>query len=291
MKHIACPHCGSTNTIETAGQRYCADCGQPVNGPKEVVKEAEKPSEKPKSAAVAEIAPRRPSRPSAPPLNLKAIEKNRSAKAKAKPTGADVLDLRKPASKPVAKRPVAAPVAKKPMEEPNPFEETPKREAPKRKDLVMPRRLVIALGWLYTILLVAGWFWYLTSVSQTFMLTLAGVGASLVLYVLLMAVAMRSSKRKGKVFVTIIRELGLDIVLLASVAGVLAANYAILSSTGLGDSRYALAALLNLVAVYLWTILIGVRWLVGTNGVSIKRALGFALRNFGRVSQSLLLIR
>jgi transcription initiation factor TFIIIB Brf1 subunit/transcription initiation factor TFIIB len=120
MSQTACPHCGSTNSIETAGQRYCADCGQlisekkkatakdvkkdtPKKIEKQIDKKAEKKTEaKPKPHAVSQNAPAKP-RPAAPPLNLKAIEDARKAPAPsvARP---GVLDLKNTAHKPAPTR-------------------------------------------------------------------------------------------------------------------------------------------------------------------------------------------
>ncbi len=119
MSQTACPHCGSTNSIETAGQRYCADCGQlihekkkaadkqvKVEAPKKVEKKAEKKSSgKPAGTVVAQKAPTKP-HPSAPPLNLKAIEHARKAPVAAAP---GVLDLKNPTAKPV---PTKAPIGR-----------------------------------------------------------------------------------------------------------------------------------------------------------------------------------
>lgn len=99
MSQTACTHCGSTNSIKTAGKSYCADCGQLITAKKEIKKEEPKPK------AHAQKAPAsKPRKPAAPPLNLKVIEESRSPKAKAK-AAPGVLDLTgskpKPARKPI----------------------------------------------------------------------------------------------------------------------------------------------------------------------------------------------
>ena len=124
MSQTACPHCGSTNSIETAGQRYCADCGQLIqekpkaekvpkkeSPKKETPKKAEK--QKPDAKPVAQAAPSKP-RKTAPPLNLKAIEDARKPKVSAAAPG--VLDLKNNVPKPaITKAPVGkhVPPAKK----------------------------------------------------------------------------------------------------------------------------------------------------------------------------------
>lgn len=123
MSQTACPHCGSTNSIETAGQRYCADCGQLITdkkkpAEKEVKKVApkkteKKSAEKAKTPVIAQKAPAKP-HPSAPPLNLKAIEDARKTPAAIAP---GVLDLKNSKPQPTAKKaPVGrhVPPAKKP---------------------------------------------------------------------------------------------------------------------------------------------------------------------------------
>ena len=97
MSHSACPHCASTNSIETAGQRYCADCGQLIGAKKEVKK-------KPQPKVIAQKAPAKP-RVSAPPLNLKAIEQSRVA-AKKRTASTPALDLRTTKPKPIIKKPI-----------------------------------------------------------------------------------------------------------------------------------------------------------------------------------------
>jgi len=96
MSQTACPHCGSTNSIETAGQRYCADCGQLISDNKTTHKNDKKvdkkPTEKPKTPVISQKAPAKP-RKTAPPLNLKAIEDARSPKTKAV-AAPGVLDLK-----------------------------------------------------------------------------------------------------------------------------------------------------------------------------------------------------
>lgn len=129
MSQTACPHCGSTNSIETAGQRYCADCGQLISDKKDATKkvgskreskkEVGKVEEKGKAPVVAHKAPSKP-RKSAPPLNLKAIEDARSPKAKAVATPG-VLDLKNATPKaPAVKAPVGrhVPPSKKSTEIP-----------------------------------------------------------------------------------------------------------------------------------------------------------------------------
>lgn len=97
MSQTACPHCGSTNSIQTAGQRYCADCGQIIGAKKEV--------KNPESKAVQQKAPLGKSRRQTPPLNLKAIEDFR--KPQAPVAGPGVLDLKNTAHKPPSvKKPV-----------------------------------------------------------------------------------------------------------------------------------------------------------------------------------------
>jgi len=89
MSHTACPHCGSTNSIETAGQRYCADCGQLIhtkNDDKKADKKEEQKEETKQSVnksihkAVVHKAPAAKPRKIAPPLNLKVIEESRNPK-------------------------------------------------------------------------------------------------------------------------------------------------------------------------------------------------------------------
>lgn len=104
MSHNVCPHCESTNSIETAGQRYCADCGQLLSDKKVVTKPEKKKASKPKVAAIAQKAPSKPRR-SAPPLNLKAIDESRSARTTAA-SRSSALDLRQPKPKPVIKKPI-----------------------------------------------------------------------------------------------------------------------------------------------------------------------------------------
>lgn len=118
MSQIACPHCGSTNSIEIAGQRYCADCGQLItakkdkdNHAKPVTKKLEKKSE---AKTVAQKAPVGKPKNVAPPLNLKAIEESRSPRVViAKKPGA--LDLRAATPKPAVKKSVGRHVPPKPV--------------------------------------------------------------------------------------------------------------------------------------------------------------------------------
>lgn len=121
MSQTACPHCGSTNSIETAGQRYCADCGQLITVKKEAKPEkvaekkvATKADKKPAVKAVAQKAPVAKPKKTVPALNLKAIEEARSPKAIiAKKPGA--LDLRGATPKPAVKRSVGRHVPPKPQ--------------------------------------------------------------------------------------------------------------------------------------------------------------------------------
>ena len=113
MSQITCPHCESTNNLKTAGQLYCADCGQLIDDkpPKAVAHKA--PIVKSKST----VKPK----PSAPPLNLKAIEEARTGKtattAKPKP---GVLDLKNAQPKAPAKKTIGRHVPPKPVTEPTP---------------------------------------------------------------------------------------------------------------------------------------------------------------------------
>ena len=117
MSQIACPHCGSTNSIETAGQRYCADCGQLISAkkPSKEVKKVEKKVEnKPEPKTVAQKAPATKPKKAAPPLNLKAIEESRSPRSAAT-TKPGALDLRTTTPKPAVKRSVGRHVPPKPV--------------------------------------------------------------------------------------------------------------------------------------------------------------------------------
>lgn len=110
MSQTTCSHCGSTNSIETAGQRYCADCGQLITA-KKVDK---KPEKKPEVKSVAQKAPVAKPKKTAPPLNLKAIEESRSPKVNAaKKPGA--LDLRTAVPKLAVKKQVGRHVPPKPV--------------------------------------------------------------------------------------------------------------------------------------------------------------------------------
>ena len=112
MSQTACPHCGSTNSIETAGQRYCADCGQLITAKKEtkaatvkVGKKAEKHKKDEELKPVSHQAPTAKPQRMAPPLNLKAIEQSRKPQASVVKLG--VLDLKNTTHKPAAiKKPV-----------------------------------------------------------------------------------------------------------------------------------------------------------------------------------------
>lgn len=119
MSHSACPHCGSTNSIETAGQRYCADCGQLISTKKDAKddkkketakaekKTVNKPEAKPKT--VSHAAPAKP-RHVAPPLNLKAIEESRGARSTTV-SRPGALDLRHSSPKAPVKKTVGKHVA------------------------------------------------------------------------------------------------------------------------------------------------------------------------------------
>ncbi len=138
MSHSACPHCASTNSIETAGQRYCADCGQLISAKKEVKK-------KPQPKAIAQKAPAKP-RVSAPPLNLKAIEQSRVA-AKKRTSSAPALDLRTTKPKPVIKKPIGRhvpPAATAPVQ-PSVATELPPAPQPATRPVAKKFRHVSAL--------------------------------------------------------------------------------------------------------------------------------------------------
>ena len=109
MSQTACPHCGSTNSIATAGQRYCADCGQLITDTKPTKKEDKKvqtPKKTQKSVTVSQKAPSKP-RKSAPPLNLKAIEEARKTPAaSARVSKTKVLNLKDNAPKTRTLKPV-----------------------------------------------------------------------------------------------------------------------------------------------------------------------------------------
>jgi transcription initiation factor TFIIIB Brf1 subunit/transcription initiation factor TFIIB len=111
MSQTVCSHCGSTNSIETAGQRYCADCGQLIA---EKAKKAEKKPEKKQEEKQKPVTSKHKAKPKkvAPPLNLKAIEESRTSK---KPVHKQpgTLDLRQAAPKQPAKKPIGRHVAPK----------------------------------------------------------------------------------------------------------------------------------------------------------------------------------
>lgn len=134
MSQTTCPHCGSKNHIETAGQIYCADCGQLIEGKaskEDAPKKAEaKPAAKakPASKAIAHKAPAKAAKKTAPPLNLKVIENARTGQTK--PQGPGVLDLKhmqakKPATPTSAPEPTVVPVVSESaiVAEPNIFED------------------------------------------------------------------------------------------------------------------------------------------------------------------------
>ncbi len=130
MSHSSCPHCGSTNSIETAGQRYCADCGQLIVAKKESSKEEKKTKVKPVTKTVNQVAPAK-HRKTMPPLNLKAIEESRNPKTAAI-KHPSALDLRSTSPKPAVRRPVGKHVApsKKVVPVPQPVAKPSISEAP-----------------------------------------------------------------------------------------------------------------------------------------------------------------
>lgn len=126
MTQTACPHCGSTNRLETAGQTYCADCGQLLTAQEKKVekKPPEKKAVEKKKEPVKAVAQKAPARPkkTAPPLNLKAIEQARSPKAVASKNPATV-DTRQTHAKTIAKpAPRRRPVVAAPVVKPAPIE-------------------------------------------------------------------------------------------------------------------------------------------------------------------------
>lgn len=130
MSHSSCPHCGSTNSIETAGQRYCADCGQLIVAKKESNKEEKKAKAKSVTKTVSQVAPVK-QRKAMPPLNLKAIEESRNPKPAAI-KHPSALDLRNTSPKPAVRRPVGKHVApsKKVVPAPQPVAKPSISEAP-----------------------------------------------------------------------------------------------------------------------------------------------------------------
>lgn len=100
MSQTACPHCGSTNNLKTAGQLYCADCGQLIDASKPKKTESKSPKVVSHKAPVAKSQ----TKASTPPLNLRAIDEARATTKKPSPSKPGVLDLKNAQPKAPAKK-------------------------------------------------------------------------------------------------------------------------------------------------------------------------------------------
>lgn len=365
MSQTACPHCGSTNSIQTAGQRYCADCGQlitakkpePNTVAKEPVKDAKKKTEH--KAAVKPVAHKAPAAKAAkvaPPLNLKAIEASRSVHV-ATPKNSAALDLRhttprpstkKPIGKHVSPKPAAAPAETQPVISKALISEVPVPVPSKKfrhklalrdalKSVFVGKSLGIAL--LATVITTVCEVAFVTIFAKTGMYaitesiaagsvntaratTLAGhlawgallgfVGYLVYHYALAQVIfrVSRTFDRRSAtsaqaqraalgslagLFVIDVLTWLLAVVTIALVAG---ANLGFLGTKSLGVIGIILAALVNIIAVYVWLGLIAARHMatyaivLGQVGVRRAYATGWALynRQFGRITSGLMLI-
>lgn len=355
MSQTACPHCGSTNHIQTAGQQYCADCGQLITAkkdsdkPKKVIKKA--------SAPVAQKAPAPKTKKTPPPLNLKAIEESRSTKvaATSKP---GALDLRNATPKPATKKPIGKHVAPKPPLVAQPKQSPVIAEPPiteikvpvpsrtfKHKLALRDAAKSVFAGKTLTIALIAtiitticemafvtmfanSGLYALTetykagSVNAARATTLIGHAAwasllgfvgYLVYHYALAEVIFRTSRAFDRRNATAAqaRRAGLGslaglfvidaitwFVAIVTITLVAGANFGFLGTKSLGIGGVVLAALTNLLAMYVWLGLIAARHMatyaivLGQVGVRRAYSTGWSLfnREFGRITTGLIVI-